>query len=219
MYSEHQPEERHNRDSMSQMRFGKWIAGICWGVVFFLAASLVVFGDVSVAVSQEESHANDTSYLFGPGDVLDVFVFGEPEVSVTVNVRIDGRISVPLAGEFKAAGVSPEELTGQIRTKLEQFIESPDVTVMLVESRSRSYYVLGQVESPGEYRLIQPITVLQAIARAGGFLEWANKRNIMVVSGPGRDDAILFFNYNDFLKNADSQQNIVIQSGDTIVIP
>lgn len=191
-----------------------------WQIIFVLFFVLLFFFHAnSLDARQNASEANNDQYVFGPGDILDVSVFGEPEVSSSVIVRIDGRISLPLAGEFMAAGVTPETLTEKIRLSLERFIESPEVTVMLADSRSKRYYVLGQIASPGEYGIIQPVTLIQAIARAGGFLEWANKRRIMIVGGPGTEEKITYFNYNDFLNNADSKQNVIIQPGDTIVVP
>lgn len=158
-------------------------------------------------------------YVLGPGDVLDIRVFGEPEVSSTVMVRIDGRISLPLAGEVVAAGTTPELLGEQIRQELERFIDAPNVVVMLTESRSKKYYILGEVESPGEYDITRPVTVLQAIARAGGFAEWAKKDSIMIVSEPGSSEKISIFDYDRFLNDADSKKNVVIKPGDTIVVP
>jgi len=188
---------------------------------FFLFAFLTVLfaGIIPIEARGQALDAIDDAYAIGPGDLLDVRVFGEPEVSSMVTVRIDGRISLPLAGEFMAAGEAPEKLASDIRESLERYIDSPKVTVIVAENRSKSYYILGQVGSPGEYTIRQPVTVIQAIARAGGFLEWANKRRIMVVSGPGTAETIAFFNYNDFLSRPDSKQNIVVQPGDTIVVP
>lgn len=188
--------------------------------VFLLLLAIVLsLGIHAAEASQHGTAENGNEYFFGPGDIIDVRVFSEPEVSSSVTVRIDGRISLPLAGEFMAAGVTPQELTEKIRKRLERFIDSPEVTVILVDSRSKSYFILGQVDSPGEYDIIQPVTVVQAIARAGGFLEWANKRRIMIVGGPGTEEKITYFNYTDFLNKADSKQNVIIQSGDTIVVP
>ncbi len=187
--------------------------------VILALLTVMVLGVVPVEAREQLLDASDDAYAIGPGDVLDVRVFSEPEVSSMVTVRIDGRISLPLAGEFMAVGVAPEKLAAEIRESLERFIESPKVTVILAENRSKSYYILGQVGSPGEYAIRQPVTVIQAIARAGGFLEWANKRRIMIVGGPGTGDQITYFNYNDFLNRPDSGQNVLIQPGDTIVVP
>ncbi len=165
----------------------------------------------------EEGEADN--YYLGPGDLLDIRVFGEPEVSSQVIVRIDGRISLPLAGELMAAGTTPENLSNNIRERLERYIESPSVTVMLVDSRSKTYYIIGQIQSPGEYHIDRSISVLQAIARAGGFLEWAKKDRIMIVGEKGASDKITYFDYDQFLRRGDSRRNVPISPGDTIVIP
>ncbi len=184
----------------------------------FLAAVLLCAtafpGSVSAGTLE-----NGEGYNLGPGDVLDIQVYGEPEVSSSVMIRMDGRISLPLAGEIHAAGRTPSELSGEIRGKLERFIEAPEVAVILVESRSKRYYVLGQVGDPGEYDMTHPVTVVQAIARAGGFLEWAKKGRIMIVGESGGDEKITYFDYDGFLKRPERHRNIVIQPGDTIVVP
>lgn len=167
--------------------------------------------------SGEEGDAAE--YYLGPGDLLDIRVFGEPEVSSEVIVRIDGRISLPLAGELMAAGTTPEKLSNNIRERLERYIEAPAVTVMLVDSRSKTYYVIGQIQSPGEYRIDRSISVLQAIARAGGFLEWAKKDGIMIVGDKSATEKITYFDYDQFLRRGDSRKNVLISPGDTIVIP
>ncbi len=190
--------------------------------VFFLTIIIVLFYNIPVSgAAQGEGAMEDEGgeYALGPGDVLDIRVFGEPEVSSTVIVRMDGRISLPLAGEVVAAGTTPELLGEEITQKLGKFIDAPNVVVMLTESRSKKYYILGQVGLPGEYDITRPVTVLQAIARAGGFGEWAKKDNIMIVSEHGSKETISIFNYDRFLRDADSKKNVVIKPGDTIVVP
>jgi polysaccharide biosynthesis/export protein len=105
------------------------------------------------------------------------------------------------------------------KQRLTRFIDAPEVVVILTESRSKSYYILGQIREPGEYPIARPVTVLQAIARAGGFDEWAKKDRIMIVTEPGEQGTIEIFNYDNFLRNADSKKNMVIKPGDTIVVP
>lgn len=158
-------------------------------------------------------------YTFGAGDILEVSVFGEPEISKAVFVRIDGKISLPLIGDIQAAGTTATLLAQNITEKLTKFVESPNVTVILAESKSKVYYVLGQIKLPGEFLITQPITVLQAIGRAGGLLEWAKKSKIMIVGKPGSSKKISYFDYDAFLEGENIGQNITINPGDTIVIP
>jgi len=118
-----------------------------------------------------------------------------------------------------AAGSTTEALSKKISEMLSKVVEEPNVTVILIENNSKVYYVLGQVAQPGQYTITRPVTVLQAIAQAGGFLEWAKKSRIMIVSGPQQPEKISYFNYDDFLKGDDIEQNVVIKPEDTIVIP
>ncbi|MFP4451848.1 MAG: polysaccharide biosynthesis/export family protein [Desulfosalsimonas sp.] len=183
--------------------------------VFFFSVPSAVYGQ------QEETGGGSEQYVLGAGDVIDVMVYGESEISKTVFVRIDGRISLPLAGEVEAAGITPAELSEKIAEKLGRFLEEPEVAVILAESRSKVYYILGQVQNPGEYSITRRVTVIQAIARAGGFREWAKKDRIMIVSSPDdkEEEEISYFNYDKFLKQEAEGRNTVIRPGDTIVIP
>src|SRR6056297_1129176 len=167
----------------------------------------------------QNTKAGAKAYELGVGDVLNIFVYEEPEISQTVTVRSDGRISLPLIGDVEAVGETPEALAEKITRKLKKFIEVADVTVIIAEAREAVYYIVGQVEEPGQYSLDRQVTVLQAIANAGGFLEWAKKSRIMIVSGPATSEKLTYFNYEDFLDGKHTEQNIEIKPGDTIVIP
>src|SRR6056297_1151574 len=162
----------------------------------------------------QNTKAGAKAYELGVGDVLNIFVYEEPEISQTVTVRSDGRISLPLVGDILAAGQTPEGLAGKIADKLERFIDAPNVTVILAESRPKVYYMLGQVEAPGEYDISRPVTVIQAIARAGGFLEWAKKSRIMIVSGSGEAEKVTYFDYDEFLDHPAEEKNVVLEPGD-----
>ncbi len=186
----------------------------------FWAASVFMICSPSVAAQQQQTVDSDPGiYKLGVGDVLDIVVHGEPEISRNVTIRSDGRISLPLTGDLVAEGFTPPALAEKISAKLTKFIEVADVTVILSASREKVYYVLGQVGQPGEFIITQPITVLQAIARAGGFLEWAKKSRIMIVNGPGTSEKILYFDYDDFLGGDSLGQVVLIRPGDTIVVP
>lgn len=171
------------------------------------------------AESRNVGESTDGEYTFGAGDILEVSVFGEPEISKTVFVRIDGKISLPLIGDVQAADTTATTLAQTISGKLVKFVTDPNVTVILSESKSKVYYIIGQIRTPGEYLITQPISVLQAIAKAGGFLEWAKKSKIMIVSKPGVSKKITYFDYDAFLGGGNIGQNVTINPGDTIVIP
>lgn len=158
-------------------------------------------------------------YLIGIGDLLEVQVWREPELSRTTRVRLDGRISLPLAGDIPAADLSPQQLSDQIQGHYREKLTDPEVTVILAES-NRRYYVIGQVRQPGEYPLDANLTVLQALARSGGFLEWAKTSNIAVIRQGADGDEIISFNYDDITRTRGSRQpSLPLAPGDTIVVP
>jgi len=189
---------------------------------FFLALIMGIFLIQATTVKaepQKDEEGSAGEYTFGAGDILEISVFGEPEISKAVFVRIDGKISLPLIGDVQAADTTATALAKTISEKLTKFVGNPNVTVILAESKSKVYYVLGQIKTPGEFLITQPITVLQAIGRAGGLMEWAKKSKIMIVSKPGVSKKISYFDYDAFLAGENIGQNVTINPGDTIVIP
>jgi polysaccharide export outer membrane protein len=164
--------------------------------------------------------AHDDTYLIGTDDVLAINVWKEPEVSRTVPVRSDGKISLPLAGEVQASGETPRQLEKILATKLQSFISEPEVTVIVTETKSQKFNVLGQVSRPGTYPLTNGSTVLDAIAIAGGFRDFAKQKSIYVLrQNPDGGESRLPFNYKDVIKGKNSAQNIKLQPRDTIVVP
>lgn len=159
-------------------------------------------------------------YTIGLGDVIEVQVWKEPDLSRTpVPVRIDGRISLPLLGDVDAVGKSIGELTHTLEKKYGNVINDPAVSIMLLENKSWRYYVVGQIVHPGEFSLDYPITLLQALARSGGFLEWAKKSDIRVIRRKSGREELLMFDYEAIVRGKNLDQNILIKPGDTIVIP
>lgn len=185
-------------------------------ISLILVDILLLFPGIASA-DQQLKLENPVEYIIGAGDLLEILVFEEPDVSKSVVVRMDGRISLPLGGEFMAAGCTPASLAEKITGRLGKFVEDANVSVILLQSNSKVYYILGQIKTPGEYSITHPITVLQAIARAGGLLEWAKKSGIMIVSRPDAPEKITYFDYGEYLNG--TGQNVVINPGDTIVIP
>jgi polysaccharide biosynthesis/export protein len=155
------------------------------------------------------------TYVIGPEDILSVRVWREPELSSAVQVRPDGKITLPLVGEMEAAGQTPEGLKTKIVEALQEYIIKPDVIVSLQSVQSRKYYITGEVTRPGTFPLVVPTTVLEALTNSGGFREFANTKKITIL----RKGKILKFNYNDVVKGKNSQQNIPIENGDYIVVP
>jgi polysaccharide export outer membrane protein len=156
-----------------------------------------------------------TQYIIGPEDVLFVKVWREPDLSGQMMVRPDGKISLPLVNEVEASGKTPEELAKHIASGLSKYMNQPEVSVMVQAVNSKFYFIQGEVLKPGKYPLLVPTTVLQALVNAGGFQEFANRKKIVVMRGDERHK----FNYNDVIKGKKSDQNIVLHSGDLIVVP
>lgn len=185
--------------------------------LFFGAQSSASGTETTNYKVEQLSRANE--YIIGLGDVLEVMVWREPDLTRIQTVRLDGRITIPMVGEVVASGKSPRELAAHLENKLRQLISEPSVSVMLAESKSRRYYIIGQINTPGEFSISYPITILQAIARAGGFLEWAKTSTISIVRrGSSRED-IIRFDYDAFAKGQNLGQNILIAAGDTIIVP
>jgi len=164
--------------------------------------------------------AHDDSYVIGSSDVLSVNVWKEPDVTRTVTVRSDGKISLPLAGELQAAGDTPKHLEQEIAKKLASYISEPEVTVIVQQTNSRRINVLGMVAKPGSYQLTNSMTVLDAIAVSGGFKDFAKQKNIYVLrTDTNGSQSRLPFNYKDVIKGKNTSQNVQLQPGDSVVVP
>jgi polysaccharide export outer membrane protein len=156
------------------------------------------------------------TYAIGPADVLRIAVWKEPDLNVEATVRTDGMVSFPLLGDVKAGGVTPDALANTLGKRLERFVEAPKVTVSVLQANSARFYVLGQVSKPGEFPLGSRSTVLQALALAGGFKEFAKPESIVIVR---EDQTVVPVNYKRIAEGKDVSQNVVLQRGDTIVVP
>ena len=171
-------------------------------------------------VSRTVSHqGNERDYVIGAQDLLVINIWKEPELSHTVPVRPDGRISLPLVEDIQASGLTPIELARAIDTKLRRFITNPIATVIVQESNSHRIYLIGAVARPGAYPLIPQMTVLQALATAGGFQEFAAVKRIVVLRTVGGKNVKYPFNYKQVIRGKWTDQNIMLLNGDTIVVP
>ena len=159
-----------------------------------------------------------SQFILGAADVIHVNVWKNVELSQTVTIGPDGFVSLPLLGDVHVAGMTANELGQKLAVKLNNFVVNPQVTVSVVDIRSRQVYVLGQVSKPGGYPLIAPVNVLQLIALAGGLSNYANRKEITILRPrPGGPQKIIF-NYNNAVRG-DGKQNIDLQPGDTVVVP
>jgi polysaccharide biosynthesis/export protein len=161
----------------------------------------------------------DPAYLIGPEDVLDVSVWKEPDVSRVVPVRPDGRISLPLINDVQAAGLSPQQLAGSVSEKLKKYLNGPQVTVIVTAINSQRVFVVGEVLRAGAFPMLPGMTVLQALSSAGGFTTFADVKKIHVVRLRNGKQVEIPFNYRDVLRGENSEQNIKLEPGDTIVVP
>jgi polysaccharide export outer membrane protein len=163
---------------------------------------------------------HDEKFVIGNDDVLAISVWKEPDLTKSIPVRSDGKISLPLVGEIQAAGKTPIQLERDISEKLKGFITAPEVTVIVQQVLSRKFNVLGQVAKPGAYPLTATTTIVDALATAGGLKDFAKKTGIYVLrKGPDGKQERLKFNYKDFLKGKNTEQNIKVEPNDTIIIP
>ena len=159
------------------------------------------------------------AYLVQPGDVLEIFVWKEPELSRKVLVRPDGFISFPLVQDLKAAGSAPSDLKRAIEDKLKDYVSAPNVTVVVDSIRSYTVFVVGKVQKPGEFLREQPVSVLQSLSLAGGFQEYANRDSITVFRNRPSGNMVFKFNYDEVVEGKKASQNIILSSGDVVVVP
>lgn len=159
-------------------------------------------------------------FVIGNGDVLAINVWKEPDVSRTLPVRPDGKISLPLVGDIQASGLTTTQLRANLERALRAYIWDPAVTLIVQEVKSQTYDVLGDVLRPGAYALSKPTTVLDAIAQAGGFRDWAKLTKIYVLRlGANGSQERLPFNYKQVIKGEKLSQNVQLKSGDVVVVP
>jgi len=160
------------------------------------------------------------TYVIGENDLLEIDVWKEKEISRTIPVRPDGKISLPLVGEIQASGLTPMQLQDDLTRRLKAFIENPEVTVIVGDPRSHQFNVVGEVSRPGSYQLTEAMTVLDAIAQSGGFKDFAKETKIYVLRPmAGGIRVRIPFNYKQVIKGRDLQENVTLKPGDTIVVP
>jgi len=170
----------------------------------------------------QEQQTNSTAgpdFVIGRDDVLKISVWKETDLSNTLTVRPDGKISVALLGDINAAGFTPTQLAANITEKLKKYISDPRVTVVVNTINSRKVFILGEVLHTGSYNLLPNMTILQALSSAGGFSQWADLKGIYVLRNEGGKQNKMRFNYKHVVKGGDVKENVVLQPGDTIVVP
>jgi polysaccharide biosynthesis/export protein len=164
--------------------------------------------------------ADPSNYVIGSDDLLNVHVWHQAEMSGPVTVRPDGKISLPLIGEMLAGGLTPPQLQSNIADKLRTFVKEPEVTVIVQQANSKRFNVMGRVEHAGSFSLATPMRVLDGIAAAGGFGDFAKTAKVYVLRPTGSNGVQkLPFNYKRITQGHDDSENIELQAGDTVVVP
>ncbi len=163
--------------------------------------------------------ADSDSYVIGPEDVLFIYVWKEENLSRTVPVRMDGMISIPLVDDIKAAGMTPLQLKEVLLAKLREFVETPDVTVIVSEANSFRVYVQGEVKTPGVFKLRTETSLVQLIVMAGGFTDWANQKKITIMRKEGGKDSRIVVNYKKIVEGDEGARDVMLKSGDIVIIP
>jgi polysaccharide biosynthesis/export protein len=166
-----------------------------------------------------KSATDNPNYIIGAADVLDIDVWKEPELTRTLPVRPDGKISMPLLNDIQAAGLTPTKLADEITAQLKKYVTDPQVTVIVTEINSQRLYILGEVVRAGAYPLLPGMTVLQALSSAGGFTQFANTKKIYVLRQVNGKQEKYPFNYKAVLSGQDTSENIMLKPGDTVVVP
>jgi polysaccharide export outer membrane protein len=159
------------------------------------------------------------TYKLQPGDLLMVSVWKEPELSSDLLIRPDGAISMPLAGSMDAAGHTVEELRKEIDLRLRRFIPDPSVAVMVKQTQGNQIFVIGKVNKPGQYPLNRPVDVMQALSIAGGATPFAAINDIRILRRVDGEEKSISFHYGEVEHGHRLQQNMLLQSGDTVVVP
>ena len=199
------------------------IGNFWWtGLAFLLLLPLAAYAQggkeaLSQKQAQGEVVADSSQYIIGPEDILYVHVWKEDTLSRTVPVRIDGKISLPLVDEVAAAGLTPLQLKENLIKRFRDFVDIPNVSVIVMEANSFKVFVSGQVRTPGVLRLRSETSILQVIPMVGGFTEWANEKKILVIRKEGGQEKRIVINHKRIVDGKDP--NFIVKSGDTIIVP
>ena len=195
-------------------------------IIFIAAVLMLATPSFCFSQSQVSANPSDTNgapadiYIIGSGDILEIVTWKEPDFSrEEIIVRLDGNISFPLIDDIVAAGRTPTQLKFEIQNRLAEFVSEPNVTVTVRSAASKRFYILGEVVNTGEYPLTKKLTVLQAFAIAGGFTEWASKKEILVFRTENGQNKVIRVNYKKIVKGEDADLNVWLEPDDTIVVP
>ena len=162
---------------------------------------------------------NDTPYIIGPEDILEISVWKDPDLTKQVIVRPDGKISFPLIGEVDAGGHTVKFLEEELKKKISEYIPDAMVTVMVIQVNSIKIYVIGKIARPGEYKIGHAINVMQALSLAGGLSAFADTDSILILRSEENSQIKIPFNYEEIKKGINLEQNIILRNRDVIIVP
>jgi polysaccharide export outer membrane protein len=235
-------DQRKRKDMMRTLSVSTWFTRLALLACLLFAVNIALGSDSSRAVgTQDDQKASpaggagkktgdqpnapsakrvEDEYVIGPSDVLAINVWKDPELTRTVPVRPDGKISLPLIGELQVSGLTALSVQHMVVERLKEYVSNPEVTVIVQEVKSRTYIIMGKVVHPGSYELGKPTSVLEAIAIAGGFLEFAKTSKVYVIRrmNDGSTER-LPFDYKRVVDGRSPEENVDLRSGDTIVVP
>ena len=192
---------------------------VCFALMLGIVPALISTPTAAAQALESPRAFGTPLYLIQPNDVLAIFVWKEPNLSGKWTVRPDGRISFPLIQDMQASGLNPGQLKEQIETNLKQYIDAPNVTVIVEAIQSYRVFVTGKVNKAGAIQIEKPITVVQALSLAGGTQEFASLAEIVIIRNSGEDSRRYVFNYPEFIKGKNFSQNMLLMSGDTVIVP
>jgi polysaccharide biosynthesis/export protein len=167
----------------------------------------------------EDSPPRSEAYRIGKGDILEIVTWKEPDFSRDVQVRIDGKIGFPLLDDLEAAGRTTGELEADIRESLVEYVTYPVVSISVKDPASQKYYVMGEIARPGEYPLRKDVSILQAVALAGGFSEWADKKRVVLIRRDEDGEKSFRINYKEIVSGKKLEQNVLLRADDIILVP
>jgi polysaccharide export outer membrane protein len=173
---------------------------------------------VSFPSNPAQGACEDEDYVLGVEDVLQVSVWQQPDLTMSVNIRPDGKVSFPLLGDVQAAGRTAEQLAGVIREGLKEYVRDPIVTILVQEIKAYKVYVIGKVTSQGVLELKTCTQIVQALAQAGGFSQFADKTSILLIRRKGETEIRLSIDYKKIVSGDNPELNVFLEPGDTIIV-
>jgi polysaccharide biosynthesis/export protein len=204
---------------LNRLQFGLAIALMAFASTAYAQDKAAQTAPPEASGAASKAAVADPNYVIGGQDVLDVSVWKEAELTRTVPVRPDGKISLPLLNDVQAAGLTPTQLANQITESLKKYVTNPQVTVIVTQINSQRIYILGEVTRAGAYPLLPNMTVLQGLSSAGGFTQFANLKKIYMFRTENGKQVKFPFNYKDVVNGKSIEENVVLKAGDTIVVP